>query len=234
MRVFVTGDTHGGEMYGFRKFNSKQFTDGKDLTKDDVVIITGDFGLIWDNNPANKNEKHWLNWFDEKPWTTVFVDGNHENHTRLDALPIVEKWGAPVGQVNSSVFHLKRGYVYTINGMTFFTFGGGNSIDKEGRIPDVSWWARELPNFMEEKRGLLNLEAVGNEVDFIIAHECPTHIVVRMLSHHIERYALTDYLQEVVDRVEFVQYFFGHHHQNRRIDEKYMCLYDKIIEITPV
>lgn len=233
-RVFITGDTHGGEDYGFRKFNVKHFPEQKALTKDDVVIITGDFGLIWDNNPDNKSEKHWLKWFDKKPFTLLIIDGNHENHTRFDNLPVVEKFGAPVGKVNNSIFHLKRGYVYTINGMTFFAFGGGNSIDKERRTPNISWWDREIPNYMEMKRGLDNLDAISNNVDFIVAHECPTSIITQMISHHVEPYNLTEYLQEVVDKNDFVQYFFGHHHQNKRIGEKYMCLYDKIVEIEPM
>lgn len=234
MRTFVTGDTHGGELYGFKKFNSRQFQNGKELTKEDVVIIVGDFGLIWDNDPANKNEQYWLNWFNEKPWTTVFIDGNHENHFRLDNLPTEKKWGAPVGKVNDSVYHLKRGYIYTINDMTFFAFGGGQSIDKASRIPDVSWWAREIPSYMEMKRGLDNLEKINWEVDFIIAHECPTSIITKIISHHVEPYNFTNYLEEVVTKTDFVQYFFGHHHQNRRIGEKYMCLYDKIVEINPI
>jgi len=196
------------------------------------VIILGDFGLIWDPpNNISKKEEYWLKWLSDKPWTTLTLDGNHENHTRLDALPVVEKWGAPVGAVNDSIFHLRRGYVYNINGFSFFTFGGANSIDKEGRVPELSWWSREIPSFMEEKRGLNNLKAVGDKVDFILAHECPTSIIVRMVSHHIERYGLTDYLQEVVDITNFKQYFFGHHHQDKKINDKFMCLYRKIVEI---
>jgi len=73
-RVFVTGDTHGD----FRRFTSSNWKTGKELDKDDYVIITGDFGGIWDVNKSGKEELHWLNWLNDKPWTTLFIDGNHE------------------------------------------------------------------------------------------------------------------------------------------------------------
>jgi predicted phosphodiesterase len=40
--IFVTGDTHGD----FSRFAADRFPEQKELTKDDFVIICGDFG-IW-------------------------------------------------------------------------------------------------------------------------------------------------------------------------------------------
>jgi calcineurin-like phosphoesterase family protein len=80
LKVYVTGDTHCP--IDIKKLNSENFQEGKTLTKDDVVIILGDFGLLWKDIP-DKEEKYWTNWLNNKPWTTLFVDGNHENHNRL-------------------------------------------------------------------------------------------------------------------------------------------------------
>ena len=41
--------------------------------------------------------------------------------------------------ISDSICHLMRGQVFDIDGKTFFTFGGGNSIDKAWRTPGVSW-----------------------------------------------------------------------------------------------
>ena len=46
------------------------------MNKDDYVIICGDFGY-WDES---KEQKYWLKWLDGKPFTTLWVDGNHENY----------------------------------------------------------------------------------------------------------------------------------------------------------
>ena len=38
---------------------------------EDTVVITGDFGLLWNYNQT-KSEKHWIDWLYSKPYN-VFV-----------------------------------------------------------------------------------------------------------------------------------------------------------------
>lgn len=80
--IYVTGDCH----QNFRKFNTKIFPEQKEMTKEDYVIICGDFGGVWNKEVENKEEKHLLDWLEEKPFTTLFVDGNHENLTGFTAI----------------------------------------------------------------------------------------------------------------------------------------------------
>ena len=61
--IFVTGDTHGD----FSRFAADRFPEQKELTKDDFVIICGDFG-IWSDT---KEQRFRLKWLDEKPFTTI-------------------------------------------------------------------------------------------------------------------------------------------------------------------
>lgn len=75
--IYVTGDIHGE--VDISKLNTQNFSQAKE---GDYLIICGDFGLIWDIKPS-KNEEYWLKWLSKKPWTTLFVDGNHENFDRL-------------------------------------------------------------------------------------------------------------------------------------------------------
>ena len=42
--IYVTGDTHGD----FERFREDIFPEQKTKTKDDYVIICGDFGGVWD------------------------------------------------------------------------------------------------------------------------------------------------------------------------------------------
>ena len=57
MSIFITGDTHGST--DISKLGLSRFWEAERLTKNDYVIILGDFGLIWDNYP-NVDEKRWL------------------------------------------------------------------------------------------------------------------------------------------------------------------------------
>ena len=127
MAVYVTGDTHGDWM---GRLNSNAFPEGLELTKDDYVLVLGDFG-IWDNS---NREKYNLDWLEKKPWTTLFVEGNHENYDILDSLPVSEWHGGKVHFIRPSVIHLMRGQVFSIEGKTFFSFGGASSHDIDDGI----------------------------------------------------------------------------------------------------
>ena len=52
----------------------------KGMGRDDYIIICGDHGDVWAGEQA---DDHHLNWLEDKPFTTLFVDGNHENFDLL-------------------------------------------------------------------------------------------------------------------------------------------------------
>ena len=143
MTVYVTGDVHGRAEYGSSRFTSKSWPLGRTLTRDDVVIVAGDFGFVWDGSNA---EKYWLDWFESKPWTTCFVDGNHENHHALANLPVREWNGGLVHEVRPHVLHLMRGEVFDIDGLTVLAMGGAASNDRQYRREGRSWWPEEMPS----------------------------------------------------------------------------------------
>lgn len=230
MAIYITGDTHGS--IDIARLNTKRFKEGKNLNKNDYVIILGDFGVVWNN----KNETaYWLNWLDEKPFTTLFIDGNHENFSELYKYPI-ETWnGGKIHKLNDSVFHLQRGQVYTINQKKFFTFGGAMSYDIFYRLPEIDWWKEELPNKVEENEGLSNLEKHYNNVDYILTHECPEN-VFEILKHYykyikLESYSLKKYLKVISNLVNFKHWYFGHYHKDLKVAKKFTVVYEKFIKL---
>jgi hypothetical protein len=54
MTVYVTGDVHGRAEYGASRFAFKSWPLGRTLTRDDVVIVAGDFGFVWDGSNAER------------------------------------------------------------------------------------------------------------------------------------------------------------------------------------
>jgi predicted phosphodiesterase len=226
--IYVTGDIHGD--HDIRKLNRK-FVDGRDLTKNDYVICTGDFGLIWDVNQSGHTEQYWLDWLAGKNWTTLFLDGNHENFDRLNALPQGEMFGGKVGIVNDSIIHLKRGEIYEIEGNRIFTFGGAESIDKMFRTIRTSWWPEEVPSYAEMMYGLENLKRVENQVDFILTHTGPERIINMIPGRMVEK--LNDptikFLEHVSQIVSFKRWFFGHMHVDMSFESgRYICQYQDV------
>lgn len=107
--MYITGDLHG--YLEISKLNSKRFPHNKSLTKEDYLIIAGDFGLVWDHK---NDELYWRKWLGRKNFTTLFIDGNHENFSLLNAYQ-VEGWnGGKVHRISDSIIHLMRGQVFNI------------------------------------------------------------------------------------------------------------------------
>ena len=248
-RIFITGDCHAR----FEKFSTANFPTQKDLTKDDYVIICGDFGGVWHKDTESKEEKFWMNWLEEKPFTTLFVDGNHENFDRLYAYPAEEWNSGKVHKIRPSVIHLMRGQVFELAGKKIFTFGGASSHDISGGILDpdnsdyyekqyrlrrmgalfrvnhYSWWKEELPSEEEMEEGLRNLAKHNNQVDYIISHCCPSSVQNLFGAGLFTPDKLTDYFDEIRNSVTYDKWFFGHYHDNRSIDNKHKLLYGYII-----
>ena len=222
--IWVTGDTHG--MNDTAKLG--HWTERENMTKQDYVIIAGDFGLIF--NCGEVRQALWNDWYDELEFTTLFVDGNHENFDLLNAYP-VEIWnGGKIHRITDSVFHLMRGQVFTINGLKFFTMGGAYSIDKPLRRPFVSWWPQEMPSYAECAEALMNLEDHGNEVDYIVTHTAPLSVIRQFYDPLYEK-PLNQFLDTVKDTVKFKKWYFGHIHKDVEINEQFRLLYHDIIRI---
>lgn len=251
MAIYVTGDIHGDP----KRLSTKIFTEQKELTKDDYVIILGDFGLVWNKDGEDRSEKHWLDWLEDKKFTTLFIDGNHENHNRLAEYP-VEMWnGGQVHKIRPSVIHLMRGEIFELQGHTFFTFGGASSHDikdgileegdprikrwkkdyyKEYRIRNVEWWEAELPSEEEMQHGLENLEKHNNKVDFILTH-CGATSTAREIGELLDKSykpdILTKYLEQIKEKVDYKKWYMGHYHICHLVNEKETVLFEEIEEL---
>lgn len=229
-KIYITGDIHG-EMDLFR-LSSKRFIEGKELTKDDFVIIAGDFGLLWKNDP-DAAERYHLKWLRDRPWTTLFIDGNHENFYRLGNLPEEEMFGGKVGIVCQDIYHLKRGELYNIDGKSFFCFGGAYSCDRSHRTLDISYWEEEVPNHAEMDYGLRQLDSVQYCVDYIITHTLPKCLIPILgfsKSPDGNEDPTTKYLDHIANTATFKRWYFGHMHVNQELG-KFKALFEDIEEI---
>jgi hypothetical protein len=230
-RIFLTGDMHGE--LGYKRFSSKNWSAGKLLSSNDFLIVLGDFGILWDLHES-KTELYLKKWFNNKPWTTLFIDGNHENFERLNKLETTAFLGGKVGIVTNSIFHLKRGEIYTINNKTFLCIGGAKSYDKHLRMENISWWKEEELNFSEQQHVMEQLENHKYTVDNILAHTLPETVTKQFgytLSGHSDSCSVRKFLDYIIQTTKFQNLWCGHWHDERN-SGKFHVLYNNIVEIT--
>ena len=227
--IYLTGDTHGTIEIG-KLSRANLAVERVEPGEGDFVIILGDFGLVFAPDGQSAEERWWLKWLDEKPWTTLFVDGNHENFARLNALPEEEWRGGRVHRVSESVLHLMRGQIFEIDGRSFFTMGGAASHDRQFRKEGRSWWPEELPSEEELSRADAALDGCGRLVDYVLTHCAPTLVQGRINPTFLPD-RLTEYLQHVRDTTAFHRWYFGHYHIDREYDDGFCALYDCVLPI---
>lgn len=236
---YVAGDTHGEQTCS--NLSVKYWPEQKQLTKDDVLIILGDFGYIWESKFC-KTERWWKNWLCEKRFTIAFIDGNHENFTLLKMFPLVKKWGGYVRVIdmgNCVVYWLLRGEVYTINGQTILTMGGADSHDvkpnKEidelnllhsgirikntGRKPLVDWWPDEQITQYDVDNAINNLKRYNNKVDYVLSHSLPLNDAIFLsiktkLGDSIlgDIHTSMEHLETIKNIVQYKEWHCGHFH----------------------
>ena len=246
--LFLTGDTHGS----FERFNRKDFPEYEKVTRDDYILICGDFGGVWDGGHRDSRR---LDFLEARPFTILWVDGNHENFDWLYQYPTEEWHGGKIHRIRSNIIHLMRGQVYDIEGHTFFTMGGASSHDIDDGILDpcasnfeenywmlrrmgayfrvnhVSWWKKELPTEEEYNEARRNLDGVNWTVDYIVTHCAPSRIQYQIGGDEYDRDQLTDFLDEVSVRANFTGWYFGHYHRTGVIRDKYHILYKNIVRL---
>ncbi len=231
--IYICGDLHGD--VSIHKLNTTAWPIQNELTEDDVLIILGDFGLIWQPYPT-KEEKYWMNWLLNKPCQIAFVDGNHENFDVIDSFPIIERWNGLVQPVftnidGKQIYRLRRGEVYNICDLKIFTFGGAKSYDQNNRVEFVSWWRQELPSYSELDNAYSNLEKHQFCVDFVLTHTAPYQVFKKLqddfthLKNHDIDCPCSRYLQLIADRIKFRGWHFGHFHKDNF--DVPLCYFDK-------
>lgn len=246
--LYITGDCHGIHYEdGVHRFSSRSFPEQKGMTKEDYLLICGDFGLIWDNS---KELLWWIKWMDqERPFTTLFLGGNHENYALLREYPLKPWRGGVVREIAPSVLYLCSGYVFDL-GPSVFVMGGAQSHDIEVllspgpdlkkrkdyldyrkipyRIKGINWWPEELPGEAEYRTARAVLESRDWKVDLVATHCAPTEIQRQARPDYPEN-ELTEFLSEVRKKLDYQQWYCGHYHMQKQIpDARFRILYRDI------
>ena len=140
-----------------------------------------------------------------------------------------------------------RGEVYDLRvsdskSVRAFVMGGAPSIDAAWRVPGLSWWFDEMPDYTEYDNAWRNLERVGWSVDYVFTHELPFE-GVRDALEWVDGYEepepiqneLSEFLQSVddcLDKRRLKMWYAGHYHIDAEImDDQHCVLYEQVLEL---
>ena len=229
--IYITGDTHGS--IDFKKL--EEFNQSMPRAEADYMIILGDVGVAG-------NEEH-IKKYSELDFTSLFLDGNHENFTALNNYPEEEWNGGKIHRIAPGLIHLMRGQIYNIQDgkrtVKIATMGGGDSRDKEIRILNEertgvkTWWGEEQitdEDIIELER---NAKEFGSKVDYFLSHVPSATLKVALG----KRPTRSDYMvREAINRakIEATQYICGHEHidyENNILSKHYRILYNKVYRL---
>ena len=87
-----------------------------------------------------------------------------------------------------------------------------------------------MPSDEEYAEAQQTLERLDWKADYIITHCAPTEIQQK-INADFKPDKLTGFLEEIRCRSRFHYWLFGHYHDNRIIDEKYVLLYEQMVQI---
>ena len=197
----------------------------------DEIYILGDIHGYWDRLNefldiyCNKNRKvavivcgDFCFWEEAAPLKDIIIPdgveiyacpGNHENWDVLDT------YGYNITEMAPNIYYMPFGSIITfINNnlkvaWNFMFCGGADSIDKNHRIPHVSWWPQEVISYKDMEQ----LDS-AEEIDVIISHTAPTLFDLGNHYKNTNTYKdpSRDALDTVLDLYKPDMWFFGHYH----------------------
>lgn len=212
--IALAGDWHGNLPWAL-----KMITFARDNGAT-MIVHLGDFGF-WRADPGTRKYlARTTRLLEQLDMKLIFVDGNHEDHTRLDALPIDPDNG--LREISDRIWHLPRGFRWSWHGQVWMALGGAHSVDRSWRVEGKSWWPREFLSYAE----IEHAKRAGR-VDVMVTHDCPDGVDVPSLRGPSEwpefdlacSLAHRQMLGDVVRTVRPSVLYHGHHH----------CRYDDVL-----
>ncbi len=158
-----TGDTHGDMEFAVKAAELAAAHDAE-------IIQLGDWSFLWPRADKLTELSKMLVAHDV---IMRFIDGNHDDHPRLQALASTAPCTLPVAtQLAPNVIYQPRGSVHEDEDGTRFLFlGGAPSIDKAFRTRGKSWWPEET---ITETEFQVARSAEG-PIHVVVTHDAPMY-----------------------------------------------------------
>ena len=220
--VFVTGDKHG-QLEPF--LHNKSL---KKIKKNDVLIVCGDFGFLWD---GSSQEQKNLRWLSKRKYVIAFVEGCNDNGKIIKEHPISEWNGGNVRIISKNIIYLMQGETYKIQDKKILTFGGGFNPNILVEEQENNWWPEQFSNKQGVDLAIKNIEKNAGDFDAIISHEAPASITPCLEDGVKRKDAINYILEQIRVHCNFKKWFFGKYHLDKLIPPFYHAVFEDVIKI---
>ncbi len=221
--IYITGDTHA-DLNRFKQFKSLF------PKHQHHVLVCGDFGFVWDGSAAEKKRLKKLERLD---CNILFIEGTHDNLELLAEYPLEEYCGGSVRRIAKNVFWMQRGELFSIEGITVFALGGGESGDADERQEGVNWWRQELPSVGEIEAARRRLEGAESGVDIVITHHHPSVELGLIDTQRQTVNPLGAFLSDVAKTLRYRHWYFGMDHIDKSISSRMTAVFEKVLLFDP-
>ena len=102
------------------------------------------------------------------------------------------------------------------------------------REENVSWWESELPTAEDMRNGVRNIKDTEKNINYILTYEPPTvakDILKQRTNQNIIISPLNTYLQELMENVQYMHWYFGSLHLDLNISKKMTAVFNEIIQV---
>lgn len=230
MAYYITGDCHGD----FRKI--ELLCSVYKTSKEDVVIILGDFGVNFTLGKRDTERKKLLS---QLPITILAVHGNHEARPfELETYSEI-KWKDGMVYMEDTypnILFAKDGEIYTLGNRRCIAIGGAYSVDKHYRVlSGLPWFESEQPTEEIKQYVEKQLKKAEWNIDYVFSHTCPlvyepTDLFLEFISQGRVDKSTEEWLSIIEAKLDYKRWYFGHFHRNREYLQAEM-LYEKIKEL---
>jgi hypothetical protein len=167
------------------------------VKEQDRSVQVGDMGFNYQELSQLNHKNH------------IFIPGNHDNYDNL-----------PLHALGDFGHH-------TTFPVPFFYVRGADSVDKQYRLPYISWWPNEQLSYSEGQDCLNLYEMI--KPDLVISHDCPLSVLKCL---HARLFSPNgSFTNQLLDEMWNIhqpnKWIFGHHHMDVSIkldDTEFICL----------
>lgn len=124
----------------------------------------------------------------------------------------------------------KDGEIFTIEGLRHLSIGGAYSVDKMYRLyRGLQWWSDEQPS--EAIKAYVEQQIAKHPIDIVLSHTCPfkyepVEAFLPMVDQNTVDASTEHWLDTIEERLDYLAWFCGHWHINKRIDKMHFLFHD--------